>query len=350
MISRYQLKLKLQNKFLIPFCRRNRFLSSLYYCFFSKEFAREHQKVLNGKHSHYLALKENKPNEFFLRREIHRLEKGLIMKERRPVFAVDYISGIVENYKILCEAHHKDSSTVDSDLIYWANSVIKTYFNSVDNHPVIEQAKKTFSDVNHLTNGSANSEDLVPFIRSVREYNSIRFEDLYKLAWQRRSVRWYLDKEVSRELIEKAISIATLSPSACNRQPFEFRIFDVAEKKNLVGAVPMGIKGFYTNVPVFVVVVGKLSAYISERDRHVMYIDCGLASMSFMFALETLGLSSMPVNWPDIEALERKMEKIIDLEDDERPLMLIGVGYADPNEKIPYSQKKSPGYLIRYNQ
>ncbi len=58
----------------------------------------------------------------------------------------------------------------------------------------------------------------------------------------------------------------------------------------------------------------------------------------------------MPVNWPDIEALERKMEKLIDLEDDERPLMLIGVGYADPNEKIPYSQKKSPGYLIRYNQ
>ncbi|MFC0771479.1 nitroreductase family protein [Terrimonas alba] len=272
------------------------------------------------------------------------------MKERRAVFAVDYISGIVENYKILCEAYHKDSSTVDRDLIYWANSVIKTYFNSVDNHPVIEQAKKTFSDVNHIANGSAKSEDLVPFVRNVREYNSIRFEDLYKLAWQRRSVRWYLEKEVSRELIEKAISIATLSPSACNRQPFEFRIFDHTEKKNLVGAVPMGIKGFYTNVPVFVVVVGKLSAYISERDRHVMYIDCGLASMSFMFALETLGLSSMPVNWPDIEALERKMEKIIDLNDDERPLMLIGVGYADPNEKIPYSQKKSPGYLIRYNQ
>ena len=291
MISRYQLKLKLQNKFLIPICRRSRFLSSVYYCFFSKEFAREHQKVLNGKHSHYLALKENKPNEFFLRREIHRLEKGLIMKERRAVFAVDYISGIVENYKILCEAWHKDSSTVDRDLIYWAKSVIKTYFNSVDNHPVIEQAKKTFSDVNHLANGSPNSEDLVPFVRSVREYNSIRFEDLYKLAWQRRSVRWYLEKEVSRELIEKAISIATLSPSACNRQPFEFRIFDHTEKKNLVGAVPMGIKGFYTNVPVFVVVVGKLSAYISERDRHVMYIDCGLASMSFMFALETLGLS-----------------------------------------------------------
>jgi nitroreductase len=322
----------------------------LYYCFFSKEFAREHQKVLNGKHSHYLAVKENKPNEFFLRREIHRLEKGLIMKERRAVFAVDYISGVVDHYKILCEAYNKDSSTVDIDLIHWANSVIKTYFNSVDNHPVIEKAKNIFNNVNHIANHSNNGEDLIPFTRSVREYNSIQFEDLYKLAWQRRSVRWYLDKEVSRELIEKAISIATLSPSACNRQPFEFRIFDLIEKKNLVGSVPMGIKGFHTNVPVFVVVVGKLSAYISERDRHVMYIDCGLASMSFMFALETLGLSSMPVNWPDIEALERKMEKIIDLGDDERPLMLIGVGYADPNEKIPYSQKKSPGYLIRYNQ
>jgi nitroreductase len=350
MISKYELKLKLQNKFLIPFCRRNRFLSNFYYCFFSNEFAREHQKVLNGKHAHYLALKENKPNEFFLRREIHRLEKGLIMKDRRAVFALDYISGIVKNYKILCEAYQKDSSTVDIDLIYWANCVVKTYFNSVDNHPVIEQAKQIFNEVNHIANLSDNSEELIPFIRSTREYNSIGFEDLYKLAWQRRSVRWFLNKEVSRELIEKAISIGTLSPSACNRQPFEFRIFDVTEKKNLVGSVPMGIKGFYTNVPVFIVVVGKLNAYLSERDRHVMYIDCGLASMAFMFALETLGLSSMPINWPDIEALEKKMEKIIHLKDDERPLMLIGVGYADPKEKIPYSQKKSPGYLIRYNQ
>lgn len=350
MISKYQLKLKVQNKILIPLCRKSRFLSNIYYCFFSNEFSREHQKVLNGKHKHYLALKARKPNEFFLRREIHRLEKGLIMKNRRPVFALDYIQGIVNNYKILCEAYSHDSSTIDIDLIYWSNSVIKNYFSCVEHHPVIEQAKKTFEATTHIANPAINNGTQIPFLRGTREYNSVSFDDFYKLAWQRRSVRWYQERQVPHALIEKAVSIATLSPSACNRQPFEFRIFDLEERKNLVGSVPMGIKGFYLNVPVLIVVVGKLSAYISERDRHVMYIDCGLASMAFMFALETLGLSSLPINWPDIEALERKMEGIVRLDTDERPLMLIGVGYADPKEKIPYSQKKSPGYIMRYNQ
>ena len=305
---------------------------------------------MNGKHAHFLALRKEKPNEFFLRIEIHRLEKGLIMKERKPVFAVNYIGGIVKNYEILCQQYHENPASVDTDLIYWSSSVIRNYFNSVEQHPVVEKARVSFKGAMHVVNGSDKNENLVPFVRRSREYNEVSFENMFKLAWQRRSVRWYQDKKVDRELIEKAVSVATLSPSACNRQPFQFRVFDAEDRKNLVGSVPMGIKGFYTNVPVFVVVVGKLSAYISERDRHVMYIDCGLASMSFMFALETLGLSSMPINWPDIERLERRMEKIVDLADDERPLMLIGVGYADPNAKVPYSQKKSPGYLIRYNQ
>ncbi len=346
----YQLKLRIQNHILIPICRKSRILSNIYYCFFSSEFSREHQKVLNGKHAHFTALRKSRPNEFFMRREIHRLEKGLIMKNRRPVFGVNYIGGIVKNYEILCDEYHSNSCFIDTDLIHWSSSVLTSYFNSVDHHPVIDKAKENFQKAKHVTNPNGNGESLIPFVRKSREYNVVSFESLQKLAWQRRSVRWYLDKPVSRELIEKAVSVATLAPSACNRQPFEFRIFDDEEQKNLVGAVPMGIKGFYTNVPVFVVVVGQLSAYLSERDRHVMYIDCGLASMAFMLALETLGLSSMPINWPDIEALERKMEKIVRLEDDQRPLMLIGIGYADPDEKIPYSQKKSPQYLIRYNQ
>jgi nitroreductase len=71
--------------------------------------------------------------------------------------------------------------------------------------------------------------------------------------------------------------------------------------------------------------------------------------MSLMFALETLGLSSVPINWPDIEFIEQQMEKIIPLSEDERPMMLIGIGYADPDGGIPYSQKKTPDQLLIFN-
>src|SRR5690606_35019074 len=93
----YLLKERIKNLYLIPICRRSPFLSSVYYVFFSREFDREHQKVLEGKYMHLKALKSGAPNTFHLRRQVHRLEKGLIMKEKRDVFALDYIMDTVQN-------------------------------------------------------------------------------------------------------------------------------------------------------------------------------------------------------------------------------------------------------------
>jgi len=342
----YLLKERFKNDFLIPVCRNSSFLSDLYYFMFSNEFSREHRKVLNGKYLHMQALKKSQPNAFHLRRQIHRLEKGLIMKDRRKVFALDYILDTVRNYKIISEGMEKQSIPKDVGLLRWASAVIQNYFSSVDDHAVISKAKELFFGTPHQCD---IPNDHIPYVKRSIKQTSVTFDGLFSLALQRRSVRWYLNKPVDRSLIEQAVSIASMSPSACNRQPFEFRIFDAEEVKNKVGSVPMGIRPFYQQIPVFVVLVGKLSAYLSERDRHVIYIDGGLAAMSFMLALETLGLSSVPINWPDIERYERKMEKLIGLADDERPIMLIGVGHGDLDSMIPFSQKKSSQVLIKYN-
>lgn len=347
-LSLYQLKVKIQDNFLIPLMRKNRKMADLYYFLFSNDFSREHQKVMNGKYQHLQALKNGKPNAFHLRREVHRLEKGLVMRNRRSVFGLNDIKGVIKNYKILKE--QSNPREVDADLLNWASSVIQKYFESVDaSNPVVKEARAMFygdDTESPRINGQLKS---VPYLKQDAAKSNISYEDFHSLTLQRRSVRWFEDKAVPHDLIEKAMLCASQSPSACNRQPFEFRIFDQKDLKDKVGAIPMGIRGIYSNVPTFVVVVGKLSAYLSERDRHVIYIDGGLASMSFMFALETLGLSSFPINWPDIESLEVKMEELLGLEDDERPMMLIGIGYADPQGGIPFSQKKSPAQLITYN-
>jgi hypothetical protein len=71
--------------------------------------------------------------------------------------------------------------------------------------------------------------------------------------------------------------------------------------------------------------------------------------MSFVFALETLGLSSTIINWPDVEPLERKMRKTLALESSDRVVMLIAVGYQDPTGMVPYSQKKELDSIRSYN-
>ncbi len=78
---------------------------------------------------------------------------------------------------------------------------------------------------------------------------NVSIEDLDQLAWRRRSVRWYQDKPVPREVIDRAIEVAKLSPSACNRQPFEFRVFDDPKLAKEVVLSPAGPADSPTTFP-----------------------------------------------------------------------------------------------------
>ena len=66
-----------------------------------------------------------------------------------------------------------------------------------------------------------------------------------------------------------------------------------------------------------------------------------------MLALKTLGLSTCPINWADSEKNEKKIRQIIHLENYERIIMMIAVGYADPEGQIAYSQKKKNDLIFK---
>jgi nitroreductase len=111
----------------------------------------------------------------------------------------------------------------------------------------------------------------------------------------------------------------------------------------------MGTRGWSHNVPTFVVVVGTLSAFFSERDRHTIYTDASLAIMTFVLALETMGIGSCCVNWPDIDELEEKMASELSLAPHERPVMCLAIGRPDPAGLVPYSQKREPEDVLRFH-
>lgn len=326
---------------LLRVCVKSPKLSSFYYALFNSAMEREHQGVIYGKLQYQKSLTLTQEPQYLLRRNIHRLEKGLIMRPRRDIFALDYLAETVTAYQDLAT---KQNNVAQSEL-KWAYDVLSEYFSVVASHPVIDRAQALFATFDPIP----GSSKFIPYQRDLSQTPTVNYEQFLALSQRRRSVRWYLPKPVPRELIDRAITAAALSPSACNRQPFEFRVFDDPKLVQQVSSVPMGTAGFSQNFPAVVVVVGKLRAYYSERDRHVIYIDASLAAMSFMYALETLELSSCPINWPDIASKEQQMSQILGLEPDERVIMLISLGYPDPEGMVPYSQKKSLAEIRRYN-
>jgi len=327
-------KLKSLDELIFPYFAKSRFLSSFYYCFLSNQFRREHQAVLQGRLQYLNSLNDVKTSSVLLRRNTHRLEKGLIMQPRRSVFAEAYISETVK-----CFGECLTSVEFCLDELKWAQDVLSQYFSVTDSTEVLDQAKNHFEA---LTLKYFEDEDAsLPYKHQQRVTSTVTQQALHDLFKQRRSVRWYQKKAVESNMLAQAIDMAAQAPSACNRQPFEFYTVTDVEKAAKVSSLAMGTAGFADNIPAVIVVVGDLSSYPSERDRHIIYIDASLASMQLMLSLETMGLSSCPLNWPDLDIPEKKMSKLLHLPAYKRPIMLISVGYAQSDGLIPYSSKKT---------
>lgn len=331
------------------FCQKSLFMSALYYFLFDKSFIREYRAVLTGKVKHIKEAEKIKANYYLLVRNTHRIEKGLLMRPRKEVFGKEFIKETIDSFEGLWSKSKMESNAQ----MKWFYDVLSEYFKHVGNDPLISKMHKRFkAKVDKSINGVEVSSDKfvsAPYYRLDSQKSNITYEEFYKLARHRRSVRWFLNKPVPRELIDKALLAANQSPSACNRQPYEFRIFDDPSLVKEIVGFPMGTAGYKDNIQTIIVVVGNLDAYFDERDRHTIYIDASLASMAFILALETLGLSSCAINWPDIEARERKMETRLNLKKHQRALMLMAVGYPDPEGMVAFSEKRSLEQLRKFN-
>jgi len=305
------------------------------------EHRREIDAVAAGQRRYVHDLEGEARSYPLLRRNVHRLEKGLIMRPRRESFAADYIGATVKTYV-------KATAVPDFDPgeLQWASDVMTAYFATVSHkHPKIAEAHRLFAAAALQTDPAAVK--FIPYERDLQN-QPVTIEQFEQLCMRRRSVRWYEQRPVDRALIDRALQAAGQAPSACNRQPFFFRIIDDPERAHEIAALPPGTKGFAHQVPVVAALVGRLRAYPLTRDRHAIYIDGALAAMSLMFALESLGLASCAINWPDQEPEEANIRKALDLDADERVIMLIALGWPSPSGMVPRSIKKGLDEMRSY--
>jgi nitroreductase len=330
----------------LSFVARSGFLSGLHYTLFSSEFSREHRAVLAARGRHIRDVIAGRGNLYMLRRNVHRLEKGLIMKPPRPIFGLDKIGETVHAY-IACLQQLDQTETGVKSSLEWAKSILDAYFARVADHPIVAEARARY-----LAAGTDSRMDLsvskTPYRRTTPA-NLPTIEQLEDLAHFRRSVRWFSDKPVPREALDRAIRVAMESPSACNRQPFRYEFFDTRELVNKVGSIPKGTPGWLHQIPCFVVIIGKFDAFRFERDRHVPYIDGCLSAMGLIYALEVQGISSCCVNFPDFPETERRMAEVLKLPPWERAIMCLAVGYPDMDERVLFSQKFPLEVARRYN-
>lgn len=314
---------------------RSPWVQRVYLRLFSDAFQRE-ERAVNLGITAYKATSAVGRDAYNARRNVHMIEKGLTMRPRRDTFATGYIEETIEVLGRAMAAGVLDTASAETD---WMYAVLDEYFVATadSDAPQIVRARGAFERMRQRwdeipgANGPHHPEPLSA---------DVDIDELVRLARGRRSVRWFKPDPIPRDVVERALEVGVEAPTACNRQPYRFEIFDDPESVRKVASVPMGTAGYAEQIPGIVVVVGDLSAFFDERDRHLIYIDSCLASMGFVMGLEAQGIGSCCINWPDITARDIEMRNLLGLADHERVIMLIAYGIADPTGLVPASAKK----------
>ena len=147
---------------------------------------------------------------------------------------------------------------------------------------------------------------------------------------KRRSIRKYLDKEVSDEIIEELLHAAMSGPSACNRRPW---IFDVIKDQDKLNELRKASRFSNMNAPLAIVVVGDLSRSLPLQLKDFWIQDCSAATENILLRATDLGLGSL---WCGIYPQKRPVErvkKILGITNSDIPLNIIYIGYGDEEKE-----------------
>ena len=134
----------------------------------------------------------------------------------------------------------------------------------------------------------------------------------------RRSVRKYQDKPIERETMMEIIKAAQYSPTAHNRQPWEFLVIDDRE---------------------FLAELRHIQRWTSfAKDAAcvvIVYVDCAIATENLMLAAWARGIGSCYCGAAPMQKVVDALKERLHLPDNIRPFAIVPMGYPAETPKQP---------------
>ncbi len=192
-----------------------------------------------------------------------------------------------------------------------------------------------------------------------------RAAGFYEDIKRRRTVRDFSDRPVPKEIIEKCLLAAGTAPNGANKQPWHFavvsdpeikkKIREAAEKEEeafysgrapdewLEALAPLGTdasKPFLETAPYLIVIFAQsheLTADNRKSKNYYVQESVGIATGILITAIHHAGLVSL-THTPSPMGF---LGKILKRPANERAYLILVVGYAEENARVPDINKKS---------
>lgn len=190
------------------------------------------------------------------------------------------------------------------------------------------------------------------------EEMKLRSSGFNELMQKRRSIREFSEEEVPKQVILDAITTASSAPSGAHKQPWTFCLVSNTEIKKKIRKLaeeeeflsyngrmneqwlkdlePIGtdhIKPFLEKAPYLIVIFKKPYEMVDGEKRQNYYVNesVGIAVGFLLSALHNAGLATLTHTPSPMKFLS----KILNRPENERPYLLIPVGYAQLKTKVP---------------
>lgn len=279
--------------------------------------------------------KDMEKMQYTLLRENHTLEKGMSMRNPRKGFGQERVLNLLGRLNKYVDLY------IDKDAMFlnYPLSTIKRYIdytkaNGVEIPIIEEEFSKLAKRIGKITIDThagiktINRDDIIKVCNSSFE----------SLLYSRHSIRYFSEEPVDKELIEKALTLAQRTPSACNRQGWLTHVFTGENSVKLI-KWQGGSRGFEDEIRCSILVTANLKAFLSY-EVHQAYVDGGLYAMNLINALHSLGLGTIPLSC-GFSRERLKGLSDFDIPENQVPILIIGIGNMLPKFNIAVSERKN---------
>jgi len=220
------------------------------------------------------------------------------------------------------------------------------------------------------------SEKILIPLNEYREYPSvemgIRANEFYTEMKRRRSVRQFSDRPVDSEIIENCIRTASTAPSGANLQPWHFVVVSDPVAKNKIHQSAEEVerefysgestkkwvkdlehlgtndqKPFLLTAPYLIVIFAQrhgLNLSGEQKKHYYVTESVGIATGMLITAIHHAGLVSLTYTPGKMGFLN----KILSRPTNEKPYMILVVGYPEEEALVPDISKKTLNEIVTF--
>ncbi len=166
---------------------------------------------------------------------------------------------------------------------------------------------------------------------------------MYEKIINRRTIRKYLQKEVSEETLKRCVDAARLSPSAANLQPLKYIIVNDKKIRKEVfytlkwaGYLPQ-YRPNENEMPTAYIII-----LLDKNIRNDVGHDAGIAAMSISLVAYDEGLGSCILGAVDRE----RLRKILHVPDNLDIILVVSLGYAADQPVVDFVKDENIKYWL----